>query len=169
VGASPETRAQRDRGFTLLELLVVIIVIGIIAAIAVPMFLSQRDKAAASITKQNMRNVVPVIHLARENTGKTLEGVTEYGCSDCACQNLANPLPVKDPGFGSTSCGIRWWNVVTKVAAAAGEPTSTMENEGGYSACGTPSDRLASGGKDHILMGAESDDITWKVLASGFC
>lgn len=39
-------RAGRaDGGFTLVELLVVIIVLGLLAAIAVPVFLSQREKA----------------------------------------------------------------------------------------------------------------------------
>jgi len=39
------TRSQSESGFTLVELLVVMLILGLLAAIAIPAFFNQRDKA----------------------------------------------------------------------------------------------------------------------------
>lgn len=63
-------REYEESGFTLIEILVVILIIGILAAIAIPVFLNQRKKANESAIRSDLRNVAIAIetHFAKNPT-----------------------------------------------------------------------------------------------------
>jgi prepilin-type N-terminal cleavage/methylation domain-containing protein len=59
-----------NRGFTLIELMIVVVVIGIITAIGIPNFLSMQDRArAAAIESNGHTTQLAVEHFSTENDG----------------------------------------------------------------------------------------------------
>jgi type IV pilus assembly protein PilA len=79
---------KNSKGFTLIELMIVVVIIGILAAIAIPNFIAMQARAKEGSTKANMHT----FQLSAEDYGVQNDGA--YGTA----ATVAGLLPGQPPG-----------------------------------------------------------------------
>ena len=90
---------KNQKGFTLIELMIVVVIIGILAAIAIPNFIAMQSRAKEGSTKANMHT----FQLAAEDYGVQHDGVYATSVDSIAKLLPSGGANFKNPFTGQTA------------------------------------------------------------------
>ncbi|MFA6511995.1 MAG: prepilin-type N-terminal cleavage/methylation domain-containing protein [Patescibacteria group bacterium] len=106
-----EEHVKSSKGFTLIELMIIVVIIGILAAIAIPNFLSMQDREREGSVKANMHTVqLAVEDFSTENNGLYATSATDALPSGEIVQDMCPGNVWPENPFGGDVTEVYWTN-----------------------------------------------------------
>jgi general secretion pathway protein G len=103
-------KSRHEKGFTLIELMIVIAIIGILSAIAIPNFISYREKSKIAHAESELKTIqMAIIDLAFDTNmwpNNIQAGIVDAGCDSGELGDLSAP----DAGLVATNGDFPDWN-----------------------------------------------------------